>query len=111
MKSAQETLPEPRPGCCLQVKEKTHFLHSRHDGSKWRVQSPIKEIIQSVGPEGKEQEMLIDEVTVEMSENLTGEDLGGMKGGILGKGNKVRGRKAPGREGRKFSLARRLYTG
>lgn len=46
--------------------------------------------------------MLVDEVTVEMSENLIAEDLGGMKGGILGKGDKVRGRKAPGRKGRKF---------
>ena len=40
--------------------------------------------------------MLVDEVIVERSQNLTVKDLRGMKGGILGKGNKVKGRKALG---------------
>lgn len=74
------------------------------------MQSPIKEIVQSVGPEGKEQEVFVDEVTVEMGENLTVGDLGGMTGGILSKRNNVRGRKAPGRGGRKLQLERRLQA-
>lgn len=53
------------------------------------MQSPIKEIVQSVGPEGKEQEVFVDEVTVEMGENLTVGDLGGMTGGVLSKRNNV----------------------
>lgn len=43
--------------------------------------------------------MLADEVTVEMNENLTVKDLGGTKGGILAKGNKVQGRKSMGLSG------------
>lgn len=74
------------------------------------MQSPIKEIVQSVGPEGKEQEVFVDKVTVEMGENLTVGDLGGMTGGVLSKRNNASGRKAPGRRGRKLRLERRLQA-
>lgn len=46
----------------------------------------------------KEQEML--EVIVERSENLTAKDFKEMKGHILGKGNRVKGRKEPAIWGR-----------
>lgn len=67
------------------------------------MQSPIKEIVQSVGPEGKEQEVFVDEVTVEMGENLTVGDLGGMTGGVLSKRNNVSGRKHQEEEGESCS--------
>lgn len=56
--------------------------------------------------------MLVDEVIVERSQNLTVKDLRGMKGGILGKGNKVNGRKAllSGEKGRKLERESRLQV-
>lgn len=57
--------------------------------------------------------MLVDEVIVERSQNLTVKYLRGMKGGILGKGNKVNGRKAllsGEKEGRKLERESRLQV-